>query len=266
MVKLLSELKTHYCVGGVKAEFEAEGTRIEEAMRLKDVVSKAGLGLNIKIGGCEAIKDIYDARNMGAERIIGPMVETPYALEKFIAASKKVYADSIENVELLVNIETQTAYNNFSDMLKIPDISSLKGIVIGRVDWAGSLGLKRDAVNSEKIRTMAVDLAKRAKDNGLQVVIGGAVSMDSLPFFAAFPAGHIDRFETRKVIFDCPHALKNESIAFCKAMEFELLWLKNKKNYYSSIAHEDDERIKMMEDRHQKTMEKLREKEAALSI
>ena len=62
MVQQLQDLREHHHVVGVKAEFEAEGTRIEEAMRLKDVVSSAGLGLTMKVGGGEALRDMYEAR------------------------------------------------------------------------------------------------------------------------------------------------------------------------------------------------------------
>src|SRR5436305_9991202 len=93
MVERLSELKANYHVTGVKAEFEAEGTRMEEAMRLKDVSAQAGVGLNIKIGGCEAIKDMYDSTSLGVQRIIAPMVETPYALHKFLGAAKLAFGE-----------------------------------------------------------------------------------------------------------------------------------------------------------------------------
>jgi len=43
MVELLIELREEHSVVGVKAEFEAEGTRIEEAMRLKEISTRAGL-------------------------------------------------------------------------------------------------------------------------------------------------------------------------------------------------------------------------------
>ena len=41
MVEQLQDLRENHHVCGVKAEFEAEGTRLEEAMRLKEVVSAA---------------------------------------------------------------------------------------------------------------------------------------------------------------------------------------------------------------------------------
>lgn len=257
MLTLLRDLKSNHNVTGIKAEFEAEGTRLEEAMRLKDITAAAGLSLNIKIGGCEAIKDMFDAVSLGADRIIGPMIETPYALQKFIRAAQLVYGENIAHVELLANIETITAYNNFSEMLKIPEISLLKGIVIGRVDFVGSLGIGRTEINSEAVLKYSLNLASQAKQANLQVIVGGGVSVDSIPFFQSFPAGHLDRFETRKVIYQCPAAINNPEIAFVKAVEFELMWLKNKQNYYAAIAHEDSARIEMMEKRYKSALEKL---------
>ena len=61
MLSLLKEMKEKYNVSGVKAEFEAEGTRMEEAMRLKEIATRADLEVTIKVGGCEAIKDMFDA-------------------------------------------------------------------------------------------------------------------------------------------------------------------------------------------------------------
>jgi hypothetical protein len=89
------------------------------------------------------------------------------------------------------------------------------------------------------------------------VVVGGGVSVHSLPFFKAFPEGHLDRFETRKVVFRCPEAINNPEEAFLKAVEFELMWLKNKKNYYGAIHREDDSRLEMMEERYRSSINKL---------
>src|SRR3954467_3758924 len=86
MVVLLKELKEKHSVTGVKMEFEAEGTRIEEAMRLKEISMKAGLCLTTKIGGCEAIKDMFEAGSLGTSHLVAPMVESAYALKKYLQA------------------------------------------------------------------------------------------------------------------------------------------------------------------------------------
>src|SRR5512147_1782989 len=130
MVTILQDLRENHGVIGVKAEFEAEGTRLEEALRLKEVVTKAGLDLTIKIGGCEALKDFYDARAIGVTHIVGPMIESAYALKKYLASAKISFpADEVESVKFLVNIETITACNAIDEILGKYDISGLAGIV-----------------------------------------------------------------------------------------------------------------------------------------
>ncbi|HVS38419.1 MAG TPA: aldolase/citrate lyase family protein [Gemmataceae bacterium] len=267
MMEILCELKDKYHVVGVKAEFEAEGTRMEEAQRLKDVTTKAGLGMNIKIGGCEAIKDMFDAIALGSERIIAPMVESAYALKKFLAAINLVYsADLRNNVEFLINLETITACRNFPEMLRLPEIEQLDGVVIGRVDLTGSMGLTREDINSGDILMLSLEMAALAKEHDLDVVVGGGVSVHSQPFFRAFPRGHLDRFETRKIVFSCPAALSNPEEAFLKAVEFELLWLKNKKEFYGQIYREDDARIQMLERRYQDAIAALGEGRRQLKL
>jgi hypothetical protein len=257
MVDTLKDLSENHGVAGIKAEFEAEGTRMEEALRLKDVIMSAGLGLTLKIGGCEAIKDMYEARTIGVERIVAPMVETPYSLLKFLKAVDLAFPiEEQKYVDFLVNIETKTAYANIDDMLKIPNADKLDGIVIGRVDMTGSLGMTREDINSDSIFSICSDLVKKAKKAKLDTVIGGGVSAVSLPFFAKLPTDSLDRYETRKVIFDYKSATKNDpEKGILKAVGFELLWLKNKRDYYSLIAKEDEQRLVMLEQRYKKMIE-----------
>ena len=261
MVSLLKELREEYHVVGVKAEFEAEGTRLEEAMRLKEVSLKAGLGLTLKIGGCEAIKDMFEATSLGTEHLVAPMVETPYALKKYLQAVNLAFSqDQRADMDFLINLETITAVENFDKMLEIPEIGSLSGSVLGRVDLTGSMGLNRDSVNGDQVLQIGLDVARKAKAKGLTVVVGGAVSVHSLPFFQAYPAGHLDRYETRKVVFGCPGALENKQDAFLKAVEFEIMWLQNKREYYGSIHREDDARLAMMEERYRKSIDAVAHK------
>lgn len=254
MVSVLQDLRENHHVVGVKAEFEAEGTRLEEAMRLKEVVSKAGLDLTIKIGGCEAIKDMYEARVIGVNKIVAPMIETAYALKKYLMATKLVFSpEEREEVSFFVNIETITGFNNLDEMLLIPEAKDLDGIVLGRVDMTGSMGLNRDEVNSDKIFNIAKTIGEKIKDRNMDLLIGGAVSAESLPFFRNLPAGTLTRYETRKVIFQCPGALEEEADkAILKAVGFELMWLKNKRDFYGTIYREDEQRLTMLEARYKK--------------
>ncbi len=257
MVEQLIDLRENHHIAGVKAEFESEGTRMEEALRLKEVITKAGLDLTIKIGGCEALKDFYDARAIGVTHIVGPMIESAYALKKFLASAKTAFPpDEFDSVQFLVNIETHTACSNIEEVLGKYDISGLSGIVLGRVDLTGSLGLTREDVNSDRIFEIASRVFQEAKKYNLDVVVGGGVSKETVPFLQRFPEGMIARYETRKVIFQCPAATTGDyEKGILKAVGFELMWLKNKRDFYGLIHHEDKRRIEMLEARYKKLIE-----------
>jgi 4-hydroxy-2-oxoheptanedioate aldolase len=258
MVEVLDNLKQNHHVIGVKAEFEAEGTRLEEAMRLKEVISAAGLGLTLKIGGCEAIRDMYEARVLGVSRIVAPMVETPYALKKYLGAVKLAFpADERDQVKFVINVETVTAVKNLDDMLALPEIEGLDGIVIGRVDMSGSAGLGRDDINSDRIFDITKEVVVKCHARGMDTAVGGGVSADALPFLRNLPDGSINYYETRKVIFECPQALHGGAEkGILTAVYFELLWLKNKREFYGMIFDEDAHRIQMLEARYKSAMEK----------
>ena len=62
----LKVLKNDYGVVSIKAEFEAEGSRKDELIMLREFVETTGLGLIIKIGGCEAVHDIDQCKLLDA--------------------------------------------------------------------------------------------------------------------------------------------------------------------------------------------------------
>jgi len=258
MVQQLVDLRDNHHVIGVKAEFEAEGTRLEEALRLKEVISVAGLGLTMKVGGCEALRDMYESRVIGVDRVVAPMVESPWALHKFVEASKMAYPEAEQGeVRFCINIETVAGATSLAAMLELPDIADLDGIVLGRVDMCGSMGLTREDINSDAVYAITENVFSQAKARGLECALGGGVSADSLDFMRRLPAGWLDRYETRKVIFSCPEALgKNAEKGILKAVGFELMWLKNKRDFYGRIFEEDRARIEMLQGRYDRLIER----------
>jgi hypothetical protein len=180
------------------------------------------------------------------------MVETPYALKKYIEAKNKVYtADQQEYTSFLFNLETRTTFNALKDMVDVAkQDSGVDGIVFGRVDFAGSNDQSRSAVDLDEMTQYIVATAEACKPHGLDLVVGGAVSSNSLDALKKIRDVHLTRFETRKVIFDSS-VLDNANAV--KALEqtiyFELQWLKNKRDYYHAIKHEDSNRIDMLEKR-----------------
>ncbi len=256
MFDVLKNLRDNYGVVAVKAEFEAEGTRIDELMRLIEIVRKLNLKLGIKIGGCEAMKDLMECKQLGTDYIIAPMVETDYALKKFIEAKNKIFDNEERKyTDFLINIETKTSKENLHKIISInkeyKKNEQINGWVFGRVDFTMSSGLNRDDINdSDEITNSVIDVAKESKTHDMAFVVGGAVSIDAYDILKKVRDVKLDRFETRKIIFSSDALdIKNLKDGMLEAIHFELLWLKNKKNYYGAIFEEDDKRIEMLNNR-----------------
>lgn len=247
MLDILKCLKEDYDIVAVKAEFEAEGSRTDELVMLNEVIFKADLDLYIKIGGCEAVRDLDQCRLLGASGIMAPMIESPFAMSKFVNAAKKVYGNEWEDIEWIINAETVTCHNNLDEILSVGK-DFLSTVSIGRVDLSASMGLTRAEINGEKVFETTKDIAKRSKDYGFTVNFGGGISFDAVDFICdLYPLN--DRFETRKVVFRSSNDSELIKSGILKAMEFETLYLKNKCEFYNRMSQEDQARLEMMAER-----------------
>lgn len=250
MFDKLAKLRDEFGVVAIKAEFEAEGTRVEELLRLIELVFKLNLKFALKIGGCEAVRDLIESKAIGCDYIIAPMVESAYGLSKFVLAKDRVYpSDSGETTQFLFNMETISCFNDREKVFEVAK-GKLDGCVFGRVDFSGSLGLDRESINGKKLTEYVVTAAAQAKENNLDFVVGGGVSLEALEALREMSAVHLSRYETRKVVFDQSSLqLKGIEDGLLLAVDFELNWLKNKRDTYSAIYQEDAKRIDMLSKR-----------------
>ncbi|OEJ69556.1 aldolase/citrate lyase family protein [Magnetovibrio blakemorei] len=252
MLAILRQGKEEFGYLGVKSEFEAEGTRVDEFLRLLEITRRADLNVGLKIGGCEAIRDLYEAQQFGVDYIIAPMIETPYALRKYIEAVERTYGtEGIFETDFLFNIETITAFNNLDELTSLAGQSKVKpGVVFGRVDFSLSNDFGRAKINTDEVQDYVCTVAQKCKDQDLNLVVGGGVSNEAIPGLKKIKAIRLDRFETRKIIFNAAQlSEKNIEKSLLAAVHFEILWLQNKQDYYTAISNEDDARIKMLKSR-----------------
>ncbi len=251
MYDLLKEMKESYYLSGIKISFEDEGLNMDQAQTISSIAYKAGVGVSMKVGGAEAKRDIRDAKVLGADKIVAPMIESAYALKKFTDAVSKIYTeDEMNDAHFMVNIETITGYKNIESMLISPYAKKLSGFVLGRTDFVGSMGEKKSFVNSDAMFKIATDFANICKQANKQLFVGGNVNAESIDFFKGLKKIHLNGLETRNVIFNSDVLYSNDvRIAIEKALEFESLWLQAKDKNYETMLNEDKRRIEDIQSR-----------------
>ncbi len=246
-LKLLALKNTGRLIA-IKAEFEAEGTRIDELGLLSNACFKNTIPLTLKTGGPSAIRDIFEAFQLGAQNILIPMVESEYSLEYFIEPFKQFLYDFEglnEPTKLSINIESKLGYKNLDKILDSITNKSIpiSCIVIGRTDLSSSL--KEKDVNSEKIFSITKDILSKTSASNLKCTIGGNISPKSYEFLNNLQDHNLYAFETRKTTFKFSSSIsKKEFDSIIKlSLEFELAWLKLKSSIYSLRSNEENARI-----------------------
>jgi len=229
----------------VKVAMEAEGILLSEILRTKIMTMAAGIGLSIKIGGCEAVTDTRIAIEHDTDILLAPMIESRFALEKFLDMAEARYEkEELREKTLLINIETLTGSDNIADILAAPNVELLDGIVVGRTDLSGALKL-RD-VNHPDVLEATRKVFVEAKQKSLRCLIGGGISEKTMPFLDDL-GDLVDGFETRKIVFYSGVASgKDLGEAIQQALKFEYLWYLWRRETYGRLSREDDGRIEKM--------------------
>ena len=236
--ELIKELKEQYGVVALRADMASEVTAVAQLKELKQLSSVTGLNFTVKVGGCDALTDIYIAKEAGATSLIAPMIETEYSLQKFVDACKSVYGDNLKNINLYINIETITAYNNLENILSCSDMDYVKGIVLGRDDMAKSFGMFLNNINSESMLNIVKIVSKKVAEYKKDFIVGGGIRPQTTAFLKSVKDEYLSNYETRRIVFDSDAILSpNSETGLKKAIEFEIMWLKycQKLDYISNF-------------------------------
>ena len=248
MLDLLKEMRDEDNVYAIKAEFEAEGSRMDELVMLNEVIFRANMKLIIKIGGCEAVSDIDRCKTLGAGGIMAPMIETPFAMQKFVKAGKKIYGNRASEVEWIINAETKTCHENLEEILEVGK-GFVSVVTVGRDDLSSSMNIPKSELNGAAMAEATSDILKKSRAAGYVANFGGGIStFEALPFIHQM-SPYADRVETRKVIMNMDSDERRMKKSIMDAIEFEALYLQHKCNYYNAMANEDAARLKMMQER-----------------
>ena len=128
------------------------------------------------------------------------MIETKYALQKFVEARQKTCCDD-KSTKFLFNLETTTAFQNRQSLFDAA-VEKLDGCVLDRVDYTGSLDMSRDSIKDDVVTADVCEAAALSKSNDVEMVVGGGVFMDSFSALRTIRDRRLTRYETRKNI--CP--------------------------------------------------------------
>ena len=223
-IKLIKKLKYLKNLGviAVKQSLEDEGAGFNDLLLMRKLTKKAGLKLDVKIGGCEAKNDIYFCKKIAVDGMVAPMVESDYALRKFIQV-----ITNKERQNLYINIESIQALKNFNKILRAEDFKKLKGIVVGRSDLVGSIGLGKETVDSKKTYKIIYPYLKKIKKKGKIVKMGGSITAKSKLFVQKlFEEKLIHIIETRNIQLKLSKKVfLNFKDIIEDIFDFEILWL-----------------------------------------
>lgn len=227
LLKQLKILKNKFNLIGIKSEFEAEGSTYLDIARLRSITNKMQIKLFVKIGGVEALNDIYNCLELCVDGIIAPMVETKFGAKKFIDIVDKLQLK--KKIHLSINIETKNGVNNLKDILQIAS-GKIHNITVGRSDLSASYFNKNIFPNSNFILNKIKYISKSARQYNITTTVGGSVNADTVKKYSKEKniSKIIKKIETRKVMLPTSVFL-NKKLALNNALKFEEIYIMQKK-------------------------------------
>lgn len=224
----------------LKGEFEAEGLPRDTLASEVVYAARNGVGYLVKIGGCEAKADVRFLHQIGVRDIVAPMIESGFAMSKYMGMLPDGAFDHIG-----VTVATVTAVDRIEELLDAG--TKLSEVTVGRTDLNASYD--GEGVDSDATIAMVKTVAKAAKARGLATTIGGSVGAGTRARLEADAElrSLIAAVETRKCVMSVDVFMEEGAIANAFAIETALLEMQV--TYHGSIAETAKARVSQINSR-----------------
>jgi hypothetical protein len=242
------ELMASPFFAGLKIEFEAEGASFRDVVALRLVASTLGTQLTLKLSGGEALRDINDCFDLRPDRIVAPMVESSFAVGKYLDASERLLC-SLE-VQRGINVETVTCVKALPEILREHG-HRLDFVTIGRSDMSASLGLPPNAQDSDAALGVVDEALAVLRPFPVSIGLGGRLTVASLQAIASRGLlEKLDFVETRRVVMRTsvrPASGSDLSRTIDRALRFEYFFLRMRKEVSEELRQDDLTRLTEIE-------------------
>jgi 4-hydroxy-2-oxoheptanedioate aldolase len=238
----------------LKIETESEGALYSDILFMNEIASKLQIPLCVKIGGVEALRDIFEFARFNVHMFIAPMVESTFGASKFISSLKK-FKSTYPSIKGALLIETCSGLANFSRISSlVADNSDLiSQVIIGRTDLSSSFRVdecKSYLPDSDEIMNHILTSFSHLKSISPSTLtaFGGNINALTISKLTDSLIDVVDYVETRKVVMPTA-SLRNNPLILSKALEFESYYLRERIGYYGHLVNADSARIIQLESR-----------------
>jgi citrate lyase beta subunit len=221
-------------ISRLKGEFEAEALARDTLAAEVVFAARHGVGYLVKIGGCEAKADIRFLHQIGVREVVAPMIESGFAMSKYMAMLPKNAFDHIG-----VTVETCHAVDRIEELLEAG--TKLTEVTVGRSDLTASFG--GSGVECAETIAMVKQVARAAARRGLPTTMGGTISSATRALLQedAELRELVAAVETRKCVMATERFLEDGALVEAFAVEAALLELQT--CHYGAIAATADARL-----------------------
>jgi len=218
-------MKKKHNLVAIKGGTEVEAMSFQEIALMREI-SRGILPMTVKIGGAEARNDIVFMLELGVDRILAPMIESPYGLKNFVKTMEE--CDPDHKASLAVNIETIHSFYNLNAIMTASAFKKISQVTVGRSDLSSSM---EHEVDDTEVARVTREIVEMASEMGCSTSVGGKIRKDTvLRVQETIPA---DTVNTRHMV------IQLSSSAIEADVEEALAW---EKAFYEAVAHKFPER------------------------